>query len=74
MFHLPELLDMVLSLLSTQDLARCALVNRQWCDAANPYLWRTISGLSSIQRKALQEMVLEDFLRAQEHQEQHLSL
>ncbi|KAK3805440.1 MAG: hypothetical protein J3R72DRAFT_428652 [Linnemannia gamsii] len=72
MFDLPELFDMVLSVLSIQDLARCVLVNKQWCDAATPYLWRTISGLSSIQRRSVQRMVLEEFLRTQEHQEQHL--
>ncbi|KAK3807528.1 MAG: hypothetical protein JOS17DRAFT_797097 [Linnemannia elongata] len=74
MLELPELLDMVLSLLSIQDLARCALVNKQWCDLATPLLWRTISGSSNIQRKALQRTVLEDILRIQEHQEQHLRL
>ncbi|KAF9324139.1 hypothetical protein BG006_000825 [Podila minutissima] len=74
MFDLPELLDMVFSVLSTQDLARCALVNKQWCDIATPHLWHTVSYLSGDRLKAFKRTVLEDFLRAQEYQDLRLKL
>lgn len=69
MFHIPELLDMVLSLLSIQDLARCVLVNRKWCDAAIPHLWRTIPLMKARPRKAFRRVVMKDYLQAQRHQE-----
>lgn len=63
MIDVPELLAMVLSHLSTRDLARCMLVNKQWCDASTRLLWHTISCFGAHQ-KILQRMVLEDYLQA----------
>lgn len=62
MFDLPKLLNMVFSLLLTQDLAHCTLVNKHWCDVVTPHLWCTISYLMGNQQNAIQRMVLKDCL------------
>ncbi|KAI8596983.1 hypothetical protein EDD21DRAFT_407953 [Dissophora ornata] len=71
MFELPELLDVVLSLLSIQDLARCTLVNKQWYDATIPHLWHTTLPLwpAPWSKSSFQEIVLGDYMQAQSHQE-----
>jgi hypothetical protein len=61
-FDIPKLFDMVLSLLSTEDLARCVLVNKKWRDAAYPYLWRTIHLDTFDQSNTFYALVLEDYL------------
>lgn len=76
-FDIPELFDMVLSLLSIQDLARCVLVNKQWHDAAIPHLWHTIS-LGRLdqthQRLAHRRMILEDYIRTQDRQTEQMKI
>jgi len=68
MFSIQELNDIVFGLLSRQDLAQCARVNKEWHAVVIPYLWNDLSCLnasSNAQRQAFTSLLLEDYLQEQ---------
>ncbi|KAF9321901.1 hypothetical protein BG003_010157 [Podila horticola] len=62
MFDILELDEMLCLKLDQKSLLQCAKVNKQWNEAAVPFIWRTIP-LWSWDR--LREHVLEDYLQEQ---------
>ncbi|KAK3829337.1 MAG: hypothetical protein J3Q66DRAFT_28313 [Benniella sp.] len=72
MSNIPELDEMVWRLLDTQDLARCARVNKAWHKAILPHLWRNVALRypSHKQEEAFGRVILEDYLYEQQQKAQ----
>jgi len=74
MFNVPELDNMLCSLLTRHDLAQCARVNRKWHTAIVPSLWRDLSCLndsSDTQRQAFITLIYEDYLHEKRQDDRH---
>ncbi|KAF9362534.1 hypothetical protein BGX34_005983 [Mortierella sp. NVP85] len=74
MFGIPELDNMLCSLLTRHDLAQCARVNTKWYTAIVPSLWRDLSclnGSSNTQQQAFRTLVYEDYLHEKQQDELH---
>ncbi|KAK3811040.1 MAG: hypothetical protein J3Q66DRAFT_350843 [Benniella sp.] len=68
MLEIQELGDMICQLLSLQDLARCARVNKRWHSIVIPHLWRDLECVGSCWKRsqAFVQMVAEDYLEEQQ--------
>ncbi|KAF9318245.1 hypothetical protein BG003_011639 [Podila horticola] len=66
-FDVPELVELIPSLLTTYDLAQCVRVNKTWHALYIPFLWRCIPGTSHGHHR-LRELIQEDYLAQQQLQ------
>ncbi|KAK3811042.1 MAG: hypothetical protein J3Q66DRAFT_350847 [Benniella sp.] len=68
MLEIQELDNMICQLLSVQDLARCARVNKRWHSIVIPHLWRDLECVGSCWKRSQEfvQMVAEDYLEEQQ--------